>query len=483
MVTVSPTKQVAAVSSSSSVNEKGDKMCNEPTQAKKGKLYTRKEVEIQGAEGVYMFIVEKQVYKVPDIWAREHHPGGHILMLDAKGSDISMPFLNNHDMSVTQPILDRFHVGYVEDSLSPMEEEFIDIIKTTRDDPSWFKCDPFFYASLMTRYLVLLALSIACILYGESGWIRCGLGGLLMGAYFQQVAFLGHDLGHNGVTHDRYTDSMIGFFWGNFMSGISVCWWKATHNVHHLVTNSVEYDPDIQHMPFFAVTEKFFNNIYSQYHMKTFVFDKASQFLLQYQHILYYPILAFARFNLYVQSFILILAPGDVYRRWGGNYRTIEFATLGGFWSWFVYLISCLPTWQEKLGFLFLSHAVAGMLHVQITISHFPMPVIDGNPLQHKTMNWIQVQLSGSLDVDCPPSMDWFHGGLQFQAVHHCITRVPRHNLRRLRQEILLPFCKKHNLQYKQAGFVECNMMVIDTLRRTADKISPFLLDAVNAVG
>jgi delta8-fatty-acid desaturase len=123
------------------------------------------------------------------------------------------------------------------------------------------------------------------------------------------------------------------------------------------------------------------------------------------------------------------------------------------------------------------------MLHVQITISHFPMPVIDGNPLKHESQNFIQCQLAGSLDVDCPPWMDWFHGGLQFQAVHHCITRVPRHNLRALREEVLLPFCAKWGLEYKKKGFVECNCMVIRTLKDTADKVHPFLMEAFNAAG
>lgn len=97
-------------------------------------------------------------------------------------------------------------------------------------------------------------------------------------------------------------------------------------------------------------------------------------------------------------------------------------------------------------------------------------------------LNFIEYQLSGSLDVDCPPSMDWFHGGLQFQAVHHLIPRVPRHNLRRLRDEVIVPFCEKHGLEYKKAGFIECNKMVYHTLKNAAGKIN-YLADALNAQG
>jgi delta8-fatty-acid desaturase len=73
--------------------------------------------------------------------------------------------------------------------------------------------------------------------------------------------------------------------------------------------------------------------------------------------------------------------------------------------------------------------------------------------------------------------MDWFHGGLQFQAVHHCFPRIPRHNLRRLREEVVLPLCKKHGLEYKIAGFYECNRMVLSTLAGVSGELHEYLKD------
>ena len=28
-----------------------------------------------------------------------------------------------------------------------------------------------------------------------------------------------------------------------------IAWWKHSHNVHHIITNHPEHDPDIQHLP------------------------------------------------------------------------------------------------------------------------------------------------------------------------------------------------------------------------------------------
>ena len=67
------------------------------------------------------------------------------------------------------------------------------------------------------------------------------------------------------------------------------------------------------------------------------------------------------------------------------------------------------------------------------------------------------------MDVDCPAWLDWIHGGLQFQAIHHLFPRVPRHNLRKV-QELVKAFCQETGLEYKCLGFVEGNRVVLGRL-------------------
>jgi len=45
------------------------------------------------------------------------------------------------------------------------------------------------------------------------------------------------------------TLNSTGILIGNATGGISLAWWKRSHNVHHVVCNSIENDPDIQHLP------------------------------------------------------------------------------------------------------------------------------------------------------------------------------------------------------------------------------------------
>ena len=91
---------------------------------------------------------------------------------------------------------------------------------------------------------------------------RVILSALFFGAYLQQIAFIGHDLGHNAVTHDVHLDRCLGVLFGPLFSGISIGWWKSTHHLHHAVCNNYEMDPDIQHMPILAVDKVFLKNKY-----------------------------------------------------------------------------------------------------------------------------------------------------------------------------------------------------------------------------
>ena len=76
----------------------------------------------------------------------------------------------------------------------------------------------------------------------------------------------------------------------------------------------------------------------------------------------------------------------------------MEFLTLGVFATWLTTLIAQLPV-GHKVPFFFLSHAIGGIIHIQICLSHFSRDVFDGVP---KNNEWIEMQLSGTMDIECP---------------------------------------------------------------------------------
>jgi delta8-fatty-acid desaturase len=319
-----------------------------------------------------------------------------------------------------------------------------------------FDCNYYAYAVESCRYLLL---ATASLLFLRAGWYATS-GGFL-GLLWHQLVFTVHDAGHMGITHNFTVDSMIGMTIANYIGGLSLGWWKHSHNVHHIVTNSPEHDPDIEHVPFFAISNRFFKSLFSTYYGRIMPYDAFSKVLIPYQHMLYYPILAFGRFNLYRLSWAHLfqgIGPRKGIAWW---HRWFEMAGQVFFWYWYGYLVvyQSIPTWSGRLSFILISHMLSSPLHVQITLSHFAMSTSELGPQE----SFPQKMLRTTMDVACPQWLDFIHGGLQFQAIHHLFPRMPRHNLRAA-QKLVIAFCEDVKIPYALYGFVDGNKKVIGRL-------------------
>ena len=319
-----------------------------------------------------------------------------------------------------------------------------------------FDCNYTAYLIESCRYAVLFGLFLLML---RCGWY--GTSGLFLGMCWHQLVFTVHDAGHMGITHSFETDTVIGIMIADFIGGLSLGWWKRSHNVHHIVTNSPEHDPDIEHMPFFAVSHRFFESLSSTYHERIMTYDLFARFMIRYQHFLYYPILLFGRFNLYRLSWeylLLGLGPKKGPAWW---HRWLEIAGQVFFWYWFGYLVvyKSIPTAAGRWAFVMVSHMITAPLHVQITLSHFAMSTADLGIEE----SFAQKMLRTTMDVDCPEWLDFLHGGLQFQAIHHLFPRMPRHNLRRA-QKLVQEFCREVEIPYALYGFIDGNKDVISKL-------------------
>ncbi|CAM9233359.1 unnamed protein product [Heterosigma akashiwo] len=411
------------------------------------------------AEGRDLLVYEDGVYDLTK-W-KVHHPGGDLAITHLVGMDATNQIRGNHSEEIIRKKMPTFFVGrLVDNKLSQVEREFRELDKKLAAKGLYQTQYSFYYKQAL-KLLVLFSAAIATVVIGSGTWWGTLLGAFLLASYWQQSAFVAHDAGHCGITKDVQNDYAIGLFLGNVLGGISIGWWKDSHYVHHIVTNDVEHDPDIQHMPVFAVTEKFFKGVHSTYHDLTFQYDAVARAAIRVQHLVYYPLLMLGRFLLYLNSFKFLLLCRRARRR-----RAAELAGLALFWAWFGSLVAfAVPTWPQRVAFVLLSHALTFILHVQITLSHFSM---DTEP-RGQDEEFVRHQLRTSLDVDCPPWMDWFHGGLQFQAIHHLFPRVPRHNLRTVQAEVA-GFCRRHGLRYHLQTFGKANASTLSTLRAVADQ-------------
>jgi fatty acid desaturase len=480
-------------------------------------LLTRAQVAERVAQGQTLVILHHQVYDLTK-WATSH-PGGALPLLRMAGKDATDAVIAFHSARVIQERMGHFCIATLADPLpTPPIALAFRALEGRLHREGYYRTDYGFYARELVRYALFWVGMLYTTVYlgpQHSGFYV--LGALLGAALWHQAAFFGHDSGHNAISHDQRTDFLVGSFVASAMGGLSLGWWKSNHNVHHLVTNDPEHDPDIQHLPFFAVTTAFFKSIHSSYYGATLHFDRWAQRIIPYQHYLYYVVLAFGRFNLYAQSWIYLLSPG----KGGGKvpYRAWELGGLVLFWVWYSALLRTLPGWGWRAFYLLLSHAATVFLHLQITLSHFGMdtevPAVERAGGQE---DFTTKALRTSMDVECPRWMDWFHGGLQvgllalhgpahllptpipridtlastlarpntrtpppprtqYQVGHHLFPRLPRHNLR-----AITPFVRQlaqdHGLAYHAYGFRAGNRKVLGVLKHVADQVGVvFMVD------
>ncbi|CAK0825780.1 unnamed protein product [Prorocentrum cordatum] len=112
--------------------------------------------------------------------------------------------------------------------------------------------------------------------------------------------------------------------------------------------------------------------------------DRIARFLVSNQHIYggsadFYPLMALGRWNLYVQGLVYLITLHD-----RALYRKSELVGICAFFAWMLSLALSMPTWALAVGWVMVSHAVAGVLHVQIVLSHWSMETYKGSPYTSK---------------------------------------------------------------------------------------------------
>ncbi|KAJ3019473.1 hypothetical protein HKX48_002062 [Thoreauomyces humboldtii] len=464
-----------SVSSSSSSSEDNIPVAAAPRAAKKREM-TMSMVAQRVEKGETLVIYEDRVYNVTPFL--KYHPGGELVVKHMAGCDATDEINGLHPRWVIDDRMPRYHIADLvpEDSISTSsekdaaDEETAATKKRVRDayvrlekkirDAGLFDTNPWYYVAHIVEYAVFLTIGIVGVVYGTQWWHYL-TSAVFMGAFWQQTAFAAHDAGHNGITHVREWDATIGIFLGNFCGGLSIGWWKKSHYVHHIATNHPEHDPDIQQLPFFALSKRFLDNLHSSFYNRTMHFTNFAKAMVPFQHLYYYVVLCFARFLLYVLGWTFILTEPNY------DKRHLEMAGMTFYFTWLTTLVSQLPNWKVRAAWIMLSHASTVFLHIQICVSHFSMSTED----MGKHEPFPAKMLRTTMDVMCHPMMDWFHGGLQFQAIHHLFPRVPRHNLRRC-IPFVETFAEEAGVVYTRYHFVEANGHVLNHMRAIGQHVA-----------
>lgn len=446
--------------------------------------YTWSEVKDHHKPQDAWVVHKNKVYDVSDWY---EHPGGAVIFTHA-GDDMTDIFAAFHakgSMKTMQPFL----IGdLVQESVSTKTPEQLAFEKGYRDlrvqlvKLGYFESSKLFYVYKCSTNLCMLATSIAMVTKSNSVLMHIA-SALLLGLFWQQCGWLAHDFLHHQVFENRKWGDIAGLFWGNFMQGFSVSWWKNKHNGHHAVTNlhstsaeSQDGDPDIDTMPLLAWSLK-----QAQSLRELSADGKDSAFIrmaIKYQAITYFPILLLARISWLNESFKAAMGVGastenakKEFERKGLAYPFFEPFLLVCFHTWNFALSCNFGKWSigYSMMYYFTAACSSGLfLALVFGLGHNGMATYDA---ETRPDFW-KLQVTTTRNIigghGVPQSfVDWFCGGLQYQVDHHLFPTIPRHHLPKA-HKLVDSFCRKWNVSYHEADLIDGQVEVIQHLSKVS---------------
>lgn len=399
--------------------------------------FTMAEVSKHDSPKDCWLIIDGKVYDVTKYV--DYHPGGQLISTWA-GRDATDVFVAYHE-NWARTKIKSFYIGDVSDyQVSEINTDFRRLVQQI-EEAGLMKTSKMYYAIKVLIVATILATSLYLALAFDNFWIHM-LSALLLFLFWHQCSFIAHDSLHNVIFRRQIPDHLFSLFFSNFAHGISGAWWKYTHNQHHVVPNEYERDPDIMHLPIFAMTERAFSNAGLSWLFKD---------IISHQHLYFLPIMFIARINLYVQTLHLLIL-GKVekmpWQYWNLG-RTVYLAEVFGivfFWSWYTVLLLSLPP-SHRLMYFMVSNMAMGILHLQIGLNHWAMPKFNIKEDYDQLQEFSKTQILTSRNINSDWRTHWFFGGLQFQMEHHLFPRMPRHNFEKAKV-LVMDFCKRHNIPY-----------------------------------
>jgi len=394
-------------------------------------------------EGITMAVL-KQHNKRDDCWLMidgkaydisnwiSKHPGGDVILSYA-GMDATDVFGAFHE-ETSEKFLPALYIGPVidaDDHVTEVTKEHRAIMKKLKSK-NLFTSNKLYYAYKYASCLLMWYIAF-WLLKSYEGTLRVLAAGLLIALFWQQCGWIAHDTLHHQIFKKRFYNDIAAYFVGVIPIGYSSSWWKAKHNLHHAVPNVVGFDPDIDTMPLLAWSEKIIEG----------ELTGMPHIMIKYQYLSYFLLLAAARMSWLIQSIL--------YAKRKSKNPQLELAGLALHWGWFFGLMIAYMNWKEALLFMLVSEGMGGLLiSMAFSLNHNGMNLLDRE--EGMEFNRLQVITARDIQGGLLNWAHWFMGGLDMQIEHHLFPRVPRHNLKEIRADIVA-MCSKYGIQYHSTDF------------------------------
>ena len=277
--------------------------------------------------------------------------------------------------------------------------------------------------------LFFLACWWALVAIGQS-WLVL-VPAVLLGVASTQVAFLGHDGGHQQIAATRTGNTVVGLLAGNLLTGLSIGWWIDKHVRHHANPNKEDHDPDIGEGVFAFTTAQAANRA-----------GRLPRAIARNQAVLFFPLLTLEGLNLHVASVRWL------FRARGGRLRRTELLLLSAHMLAYLGVVLWVLSPVLAVAFVAVHQAVFGLyMGCSFAPNHNGMPIVGAE----QKLDYLRRQVVTSRNVRGGWFVDQLLGGLNYQVEHHLFPSMPRTHLRKA-QRLVQTYCAQHRIPYTETS-------------------------------
>ncbi len=300
----------------------------------------------------------------------------------------------------------------------------------------------YYWVKISLTLLALIGGCAAFVALGDSWWQLAVA--VFFAVIFAQVAFLGHDAGHNQICRTGRANDRFGYLFAGIV-GMSYGWWMGKHTRHHANPNHEGDDPDID-IPLLAFT-------------RTQLGDKSGfvRWTTKHQAGLFFPLLLLEGISLHWAG-IQAVWHGEIKAR---RLEAMLLIAHIGVYLGAVFFVLSPPV---AIAFIVVHQGLWGVyMGCSFAPGHKGMPTYTDKT----KVDFLRKQVLTSRNVRGGPWVDFALGGLNYQIEHHLFPSLPRVNLRRA-QPLVREFCVTRGIDYAQCGLLQTYGHVLRHLREVS---------------
>ena len=355
---------------------------------------------------------------IDDVWLdlthwQHQHPGGASILSHLNNQDATDAFYSLHSSDAIDRLtrLSRSSLATPTKlgDLPPVDPQ----TRSFRALRTRLIADGWFRRSLAWELFYLLSVYLFAALGTYFAWTAHPLLAVVcVTLSMQQAGWIGHDYVHGRGWWQRW----LGRVMSGTINGFSPTWWSSKHNTHHVFTNHVGVDMDIENDPVFHLF---------------YPTPSHDVWFRAFQHLYFVPVAAFLFISWRVQSLSHTVRTSNVQ----------EMVLMLVNYAWLLSL--GLPIAVSGVYF-------AGMIvAVIVTATHQSEEMLPPVHLNPAPYSFVHEQFATTRDARCGNAlMEWLWGGMQYQLEHHLFPTMPKYRYAKL-VKVVEEWAQGEGLDYK----------------------------------